>query len=79
MSGTRPVRLKTSEKATAGFEPAIGVLQTLALPLGYVAPLLSAHFTLFYHVPRSRQIDAPASASAAIIYGRVITSAPGGG
>ena len=28
------------EKATAGFEPAIGVLQTPALPLGYVAPLM---------------------------------------
>ncbi len=28
---------KTIGKATAGFEPAIGVLQTPALPLGHVA------------------------------------------
>jgi hypothetical protein len=27
-------------EATAGFEPAIGVLQTPALPLGYVATTL---------------------------------------
>jgi hypothetical protein len=36
------------QEATAGFEPAIGVLQTLALPLGYVAPLTdstSPYFT----------------------------------
>ena len=28
---------KTTSEATAGFEPAMGVLQTPALPLGYVA------------------------------------------
>jgi hypothetical protein len=28
------------EEATAGFEPAIGVLQTPALPLGHVATLV---------------------------------------
>lgn len=32
-----PRERKGVEEATAGFEPAIGVLQTPALPLGYVA------------------------------------------
>jgi hypothetical protein len=29
-------------EATAGFEPAVGVLQTPALPLGYVASMSGA-------------------------------------
>ncbi len=36
---TSVVRLTIKREATAGFEPAIGVLQTLALPLGYVASI----------------------------------------
>lgn len=42
-------------EATAGFEPAIGVLQTPALPLGHVA-IISVQFTIYclIHFFRSR-------------------------
>ena len=33
----RLTEIQTNKEATAGFEPAIGVLQTPALPLGHVA------------------------------------------
>ena len=41
----RPIALAIGHQveATAGFEPAIEVLQTPALPLGYVAPRIATH------------------------------------